>query len=206
MQPTPPISRLWPLVRYLLALVAAFALVALPVEQVAACSCAQTTVKDAAAMADAVFAGTVVDERNVGRGDGPLRAVAATAPMPGLVGQVMYTFKVDGVAKGDVGAQLELLGGGDGASCGMSFAVGERWLVFASWDGAVHTTSLCAGNLLLAPDEAPPLPMTAPDAEVIPPDAPMEIPWTALGLLAAIAIVLVASVIAFRSERPSRIS
>jgi hypothetical protein len=192
--------------RYLVALVAAFALVALPIEHVAACSCAQTTVEDAAAMADAVFAGTVVDERKVGRDDGPLRAVAATAPMPGPVGQVIYTFKVDGVAKGDLGPQLELLGGGDGGSCGMSFGLGERWLVFASWDGAVHTTSLCAGNLMLAPDEAPPLPLAAPGADATPSDAPMQIPWTALGLLAAIAIVLLASWLAFRSERASRIS
>ena len=88
----------------------------------------------------------------------------------------------------------------------MSFGLGERWLVFASWDGAVHTTSLCAGNLLLAPDEAPPLPLAAPDAQPVPPDAPMQIPWTAVGLLAAIAIVLVASAFAFRSEPPSRIS
>jgi hypothetical protein len=192
--------------RLLLALAAAFALAALPVDQVAACSCAQTTVEEAAANAQAVFAGTVIDERPVGREDGPLRAVAATAPMPGPLGQVLYTFKVDGVAKGEVGAQVELLGGGDGASCGMSFGIGERWLVFASWDGAVHTTSLCAGNLMLAPDEAPPLPMSAPGAGDAVPDAPMQIPWTALGVLGAVAIVLAASWFAFRSEPPRRIS
>lgn len=192
--------------RYLLALAAAFALAALPVEQVAACSCAQTSVEDAAANAQAVFSGTVVDERAVGRTDGPLRAIAATAPMPGLPGAVIYTFKVDGVAKGEVGAQVELLGGGDGGSCGMSFGVGERWLVFASWDGAMHTTDLCAGNLRLAVDEAPPLPMSAPTADGATPDAPIEIPWTALGVLGAVATVLVASWFAFRPERPRPVS
>lgn len=192
--------------RLLLALAAAFALAALPIDQVAACSCAQTTVEEAAANAQAVFAGTVVDQRPVGREGGPLRAVAATAPMPGPLGQVIYTFKVDGVAKGEVGAQVELLGGGDGASCAMSFGIGERWLVFASWDGAVHTTSLCAGNLMLAPDEAPPLPMSAPGAEGAVPDAPMQIPWTALGVLGAVALILGASWFAFRSEPPRRIS
>ncbi|HET8777885.1 MAG TPA: hypothetical protein VFN76_09510 [Candidatus Limnocylindria bacterium] len=189
--------------RFLLALAAASALAALPVEQVAACSCAQTTVEEAAANAQAVFVGTVVDERPVGRDDGPVRAVAATAPMPGPTGQVIYTFKVEVVAKGDIGTQVELLGGGDGASCGMSFGIGERWLVFASWDGAVHTTNLCAGNRNLAPDEEPPLPMSAPGAEEAIPDAPIEIPWSALGVLGAIAIVLVASWFAFRTE-PSR--
>jgi hypothetical protein len=88
----------------------------------------------------------------------------------------------------------------------MSFGIGERWLVFASWDGAVHTTSLCAGNLMLAPDEAPPLPMSAPGAGDAVPDAPMQIPWTALGVLGAVAIVLAASWFAFRSEPPRRIS
>jgi hypothetical protein len=82
----------------------------------------------------------------------------------------------------------------------MSFGIGERWLIFASWDGAVHATDLCAGNLMLAPDEAPPLPMSAPGAEGAVPDAPMQIPWTALGVLGAVAIVLAASWFAFRSE------
>ncbi|HJP71942.1 MAG TPA: hypothetical protein VJ975_09505 [Candidatus Limnocylindria bacterium] len=189
--------------RFLLALAAAFAFAALPIEQVAACSCAQLSVEEAAANAQVVFAGTVADEQPVARGDGPIKAIAATAPMPGQLGAVLYTFKVDGVAKGDVGDQIELLGGGDGASCGMSFGLGERWLVFASWDGAVHSTSLCSGNLLLAPDEEPPLPLSAPGGEAAPPDAPIQIPWTALGVLGAVAVVLVASWFAFRSE-PSR--
>lgn len=192
--------------KYLLALAAALAIAAVPLERAAACSCAQMSVEEAAANAQAVFAGTVVDERPVGRDDGPLRAVAATAPMPGFPGQVIYTFKVDGVAKGDVGPRVELLGGGDGASCGMSFGVGERWMVFASWDGAMHSTSLCAGNLLLAPDEEPPLPMSAPTGEPVAPDAPFEVPWTALGVLAAVAVVIGASWFAFRPERPRSVS
>jgi hypothetical protein len=192
--------------RYLLALAAAFALVALPVAQVAACSCAQMSVEDAAATADAAFAGTVVDERPVAGADRTLGAVAATKPMPLPMGGVIYTFNVDGVAKGDIGAQVELLGGGDGASCGMSFGLGERWLVFASWDGAAHTTSLCAGNLMLAPDEPSPLPLSAPSEGASPSDAPMQIPWTTLGVLGAIGILLAASWFAFRSDRPRSIS
>lgn len=192
--------------KYLLALAATFAIAAVPLEQAAACSCAQMSLDEAAANAQAVFAGTVVDERPVGRDEGPLRAVAATAPMPGLLGRVIYTFKVDGVAKGDVGPQVELLGGGDGASCGMSFGVGERWMVFASWDGAMHSSSLCAGNLPLAPDEAPPLPMSAPTGEPVPSDAPFDVPWTALGVLAAVAVVLGASWFAFRADRPRAVS
>ena len=191
--------------RYLLALAAAFALVALPVAQVAACSCAQMSVEEAAATADAVFAGTVVDQRPVGSRD-RFGAVAATEPMPMPLGGVIYTFAVDGVAKGDVGTQVELLGGGDGASCGMSFGLGERWLVFASWDGAAHTTSLCAGNLVLAPDEAPPLPLAAPTEGAAPSEAPLQVPWAAIGVLTAIGALLVASWFAFRSDRPRPIS
>lgn len=206
MQPMVPSERPVPQMRFLLALAMAFAMAAVPLEQVAACSCAQMSVDEAAANAQAVFAGTVVDERPVARDDGPLRAVAATAPMPGMDGRVIYTFKVDGVAKGDIGAQVELLGGGNGGSCGMSFGVGERWLIFASWDGAVHTTSLCAGNLQLAPDETSPLPLAAPGEETTIPDAPVEIPWTALGVLGAIGILLLASWFAFRPERPRPLS
>jgi hypothetical protein len=58
--------------KYLLALAAAFAIAAVPLEQAAACSCAQMSLDEADANAQAVFAGTVVDERPVGRDEGPL--------------------------------------------------------------------------------------------------------------------------------------
>jgi hypothetical protein len=185
--------------RLLLAAVAALGLFILPVQQVAACSCAMFSPEEAAATADVVFAGTVVGAREVGAVDLALRPVAATEPMPlpVPVGAVMYTFEVDGVAKGDVPSQIEILGGGDGASCGMSFGLDERWLVFATWDGATFGTSLCAGNLVLEAGAEAPLPLVAP-TQVGSDDAGFSIPIPALAVLGVIAVVLGVSWLAFR--------
>lgn len=188
--------------KLLLALAMAVGLALVPLQGAFACSCAQLTIDEAATSAHAVFTGTVVDEQPVGRGTGPVGAIAATAPMPGLGGQFIYTVAVDGVVKGDVGEQASVLGGGDGASCGMSFAVGERWLLFTMWDGTVHSTSLCSGNMPLGVDEKPPLPVSAPleGGDVTQP--PTEIPWTAVALLGSIAVVAGVSVFAFRRSDP----
>ena len=189
--------------KLLLAFAMAIGLAILPVRQALACSCAEMTIDEAAAMAHAVFTGTVVDEQQVGRETGPVGAIAATAPMPGMGGQFVYTFDVDGVVKGDVGKQASVLGGGDGGSCGMSFAVGQRWLLFTMWDGTVHSTSLCSGNIPLGADEAPPLPLSAPidGADVTQP--PTEVPWTAVALLGAVAMVAGVSAFAFRRSEPN---
>lgn len=146
-------------------LVAALALVigvsAVPVAQVAACSCMAMAPDEAAAMAEVVFAGTVVGEE-------PPAARDLLGPEP--MGQVLYTFTVDGVAKGDVGMQAALVAGGDSAGCGMTFATNERWLVFANTQDGALTTSLCAGNVTLQPDEEPPIAVYAPTASD--PDSP----------------------------------
>ncbi len=118
--------------------------------------------KQAAEFADAVFAGTVVNSQPIGAKTGPVGAMAAADPAPALMGQTIYTFEVDGVAKGPVGATVDVLAGGDGASCGMSFGLNERWLVFTTWDGAMHSTGLCSGNLTLEKGAEAPFPLTAP--------------------------------------------
>ncbi|MCA1587311.1 MAG: hypothetical protein LC744_01110 [Chloroflexi bacterium] len=64
---------------------------AIPIAEAAACSCMPMVPSEAAAMADAAFTGTVVAEQPVA-GDQPL----GPAPM----GQIIYTFEVDGIAKG----------------------------------------------------------------------------------------------------------
>jgi hypothetical protein len=190
-------------VRLLLAAALALGIASVPVEQAMACSCMQLDVDEAAGLADAVFAGTVIDERPVAVGDGSIGAVAATVPMPAPLGQVIYTFKVEGVGKGDVGALVDILGGGDGASCGMSFAVGDRWLVFATWDGAMMTTTLCSGNMQLAPDEEPPLPLSAPIDGGAAEEPPAEVPWAMVGVLGAVALLIGVSWFAFRREGAS---
>lgn len=186
--------------KLLLALAMAIGLASLPVQQAHACSCMALSMEEAAAIADAVFTGTVVDQQPVGLD--PVGALAATAPMPGGMGQIVYTFKVDGVAKGEVAEQAKVLSGGDGGSCGMSFGVGERWLVFTMWDGAMHTSGSCSGNMPLGTDEDPPLPMSAPTigGDVT---QPVEIPWTAVAVLLASAVVVAVSAFAFRKSSPT---
>jgi hypothetical protein len=181
----------------LLALLFAVGLAGLPVQQVAACSCAQATAAQAAEFADAVFAGTAVEDRPLGADSGPVGAIAATKPLPAPFGQTLYTFDVDGVAKGPVGGRIEVLAGGDSASCGMSFAVDERWLVFTTWDGATYSTGLCSGNVLLEAGAEAPLPLTPPTGGDS--DAGLAgIPVTALALLGVIAFVAGVSWFAFR--------
>jgi hypothetical protein len=133
------------------------ALVALPAARVVACSCAMSTPEEAAIGSDAVFTGTVV-------GTSPI-AVPPAGGLPGT-GDTIYTFAVDGVAKGDLGPEVSVLAGGDGTSCGIGFAADVRYLVFASIDGAGLTTHLCSGSTELPVGQAAPLPMRAPAATV----------------------------------------
>jgi hypothetical protein len=178
----------------------AFGLLAMPVAQVAACSCAGFGPEEAARAADAVFAGTVVGDRSAGADVG--RPIAATVPFPEQFGQRMYTFAVDGVAKGDVASVVDVLAGGDGAMCGMSFGMDERWLVFTTFDGAVHSTGLCSGNMPLEAGADTPLPLTAP-AEAEGESEPTGLPLPALALIAVLALVLGVLWLAFRRERPT---
>lgn len=126
--------------RLVAALGIALGVSAVPIAQVAACSCMQMTPGEAAASAEVVFTGIPVSED---QGNANPDAV-------------LYTFQVDGVAKGDVGTQVSLVAGGDSAMCGVTFALNERWLVFANTQDGALTTSLCSGNLPLQPDEEPP--------------------------------------------------
>jgi hypothetical protein len=184
--------------KLLLAATLALGLLSLPSERAAACSCAMFGPEEAAVAADVVFAGTVVDARPLGLGE-RLGPVAATVPMPVPFGQTLYAFAVDGVAKGTVGSQAEILAGGDGGSCGMSFGIDERWLVFATWDGSALVTNLCAGNMVLEAGAESPLPLTAPtDAEPV--DAGISIPLPILAVLGVIGLVVAVSWLAFRRD------
>ena len=172
-------------------------LMSLPMEQVAACSCAAVVPHEAAQMADAVFAGTVVSETPAGAGSGPAGAVAATVPFPPGMGHAIYTFDVDGVFKGPIGTKVEVLAGGDGASCGFTFGIGERWLVFTTWDGTTHSTGLCSGNVALEAGAEAPLPLIAPSGSDDVLDAG-GVPTAALVVVGLMAVVVAVSWLAFR--------
>lgn len=204
MQPRRQPTRLSRNMRFLLALLLAVGFAGASAGRAAACSCMTLGVDEAAAVADAVFAGTVVNHVPVGAETGPLGAMAATVPAPMPLGQMVYTFAVEGVAKGEVPAQVEVLAGGDGASCGFSFGMNERWLVFTTWDGAMHSTGLCSGNVALEQGADAPLPLTAPsELAEEPASAPAPIPMPVLIVLGTVAAVLAVSVLAFRRDRPS---
>lgn len=202
MQPASGFARLVRQMRFLLAAIFAIGLAGMSAGRVAACSCMPLGASEAAAAADAAFAGTVVDEMPVGIETGPVGAMAATVPGQMPLAQVVYTFAVDGVAKGEVPARVEVLAGGDGASCGMIFGIDERWLVFTHWDGATHSTGLCSGNVALEPGADAPLPLMAP-AELTEEPVPASIPMPVLVVLGSVLALLAVSVFAFRRERPS---
>jgi len=191
--------------KLLVAAIFAIGLACLPVQRVAACDCASSTPEEAAAFADTVFAGTVVNQQPIGADDGPLGAMAATVPAPAPLGQVIYTFEVDGVAKGLVGPSVEVLSGGDGASCGMNFGLNERWLIFATWDGAMHSTGLCSGNVTLEQGAEAPLPLTSPTGGESESTAP-AVPIGVVLLFGVIVAVVAVSWFAFRRGATTPIS
>jgi hypothetical protein len=171
---------------------------AVPTATVMACDCARTAPDEAASAADAVFTGAAIA---ASEGAGAAPALREPVPMP--MSQVVYTFAVDGVAKGDVGAETQVLAGGDQAACGMTFAMNERWLIFATAEGGMLTTHLCSGNMALGPGEEPPIPVTAPTASA----ATQSDGGVPVGVLLPVAAVLgLAGVSAFlfwRADRPS---
>lgn len=200
------------------ALALAAGICAVPVAKAAACSCAAMTPEEAAASAEIVFSGTVVhQEPTDGKGMGvavPVGGVAMDVPVhgrlpivaaiPADLGPMLYAFEVDGVAKGNVGPQAIVLGGGDGASCGMSFGVNERWLVFASVQGEALATSLCAGNVLLAADEEPPIAVTPPSGSPGAEGTGFGFPVAIVLPVAVVAALIGASAYMFwRADRPT---
>ena len=174
----------------------ALAASAVPAARVAACDCMMMSPDEAVAAAEVAFTGTVAGERPIAENREPRDGT-------GGVGNVLYAFEVDGVAKGDVGATVEVLSGGDGASCGVSFGVGDRWLIFASRETDVLATHLCSGNLALAPGEAAPIPVSPPPAGE-PQEVGRGLPVAVLVPAFALAALAAASAYLFwRAERPS---
>lgn len=182
-----------PFLRLLAAVAIALAVSTIPVAQVAACSCMPMAPGEAAAIADAAFTGTVVAEQPVG-------GVDLLAPEP--MGQVLYTFEVDGIAKGDLRAQATVLAGGDGAGCGMSFAMNERWLIFASAQEGQLATGLCSANVPLAAHEEPPISVTPPPPNTADGDGGLGIPPGVLVPgLAVVGSLGLAAFLFWRAER-----
>lgn len=187
-----------PLLRLAFTAAVAGLLSAAPMSTALACSCMALSTPEALAFADVAFVGTPTAV------DGP-----EPGPIQSSLDPVHYAFAVDQVFKGDaVGAEVVATTAMDGASCGTSFGIDERWLVFANVsEGELHT-GLCSGNVLLSDPKTE----AATLAELGPPIAepeptpqgaaaePFELPMPLLAGLAVAAVVIGVSAWAFRRE------
>ncbi len=135
-------------------LVVATVMVVAPAEVALACSCAPAPSDEVAlGGAEAVFAGMVVGRSDPNEG----------AAIIGSGDRITWTFEVDAVAKGEVGAQQEVVSARNGASCGFTFQERKRYLVFA-YEGREDSlaTDICTNTRRLAPSEELPFPAEEP--------------------------------------------
>lgn len=125
-------------------------MLAAPLAKVTACSCPQVDRAEALANADVAFVGVVaaIDDPSVG-------------PMVGSGDPLRYSFALEEAIKGELSDSVGVLSARSSASCGMEFALAQRWRIFAFVDETGHLQShLCSGNELLA--EGVPVPTRTP--------------------------------------------
>lgn len=157
MQPIPRLRRPAAVTHRLVRLAGALALVLLvsavgPIARVYACRCLIWPPDQALLNADLAFVGVVTE--------------ADTASVEDLN---QFTFAVESAIKGTLGDSITVASGASEASCGATFAVGERWRVYAVVQDGRPMSDLCAGNEMLAAgvevptpiieDGGPPLPV-----------------------------------------------
>lgn len=184
-------------VRGLAAVALAVVLTAVPISRVAACSCAAFSTEEAIANAQLAFIGTVADQKEVGvRND---------------FGDEMrqYAFAVER-ATAATDAVAIVRAGTSGASCGITFANGERWLIIATRGQTGLETSLCSGNLRLADlevAEAERISALLPPVSGEPPASGEEfadepgVPMGPIAIGAAALLLAAAAFVAFRHAR-----
>lgn len=164
----------------------------MPLASVQACSCAGSAtasegVRAAVAEGRVALIGSIVD-------------TAPAAPDPNSLGpMVRYAIDVER-ASAPVSGLLEVqaLDDGGGASCGIQFAIGERWVIVADGANGLLETGLCSGNVrtdgLAADEEAaiaealPFVPDATTSSTAQPEDADSPLLPVTIGLLLAIGI------------------
>ncbi len=168
--------------------------------RVAACSCMEQTLAEAVRGADVAFVGTLA---------GTDQAIPA-AMQPGM-SEIVWTWDVERSRDPTETAQLQLAAWpDDGANCGVSFGLGERWLVIAHQSEGRLSSSSCAMNQLMdgtQPDvEAQIVGMVTvvPAAEPGEPAAQDSAPsWPVWFVMGTVALLAVISAWAFLQRRPS---
>jgi hypothetical protein len=116
-----------------------------PAPPASACSCVAGGPADYADWADAVFLGTLID---------PPVDPPADAPAPASSDPAVYTFEVETVFEGEVGATAAVESARFGASCGLEgLRVGARYLMFTQVGRRADELSatLCGGSQLAKP-------------------------------------------------------
>ena len=182
------------MLRPLLAVAAALAFTSVPTVTVMACSCIETSVEQAVLEADFAIVGTLV---------------AVQAPPPDNFEQPMTMEWAIERSRDPLDAdRATIIGWPDnGANCGVSFEVGDRWLVLASMTEGGLETNGCLPNRPLAADD----PESAAIVEAMSPvstsgtpdsaeSAPLPLPLIGGG--AALLLLAIFSLVAFRRRAP----
>lgn len=174
----------------LVALPLALALLLVQVAPSAACSCEQSSPEQLLAKADAAFTGTITE----------------SVPLPDKPPRALYTVAVEGIAKGTVEPEAQVLAGAEGNVCATVLRVGERWMVFATLERDVLEATMCSGSTLLTGGEPPPVPVAPVDpARAGGSESHTRTVLGVFGAVAAVGIVAGLMLVAFRGlQKDSR--
>lgn len=183
--------------RVALSLLSFMVLMAVPM-RVAACSCMEQSLAEAVRGADFAFVGTLVST------DKPI-----PVPMQPGTGEIVGSWQVDRARDAIDTNRIDLAAWpDDGANCGVSFSVGERWLVIAHRAEGRLSTSSCAMNQRMdgvEPDVAADIELmlsVVPAAEPADPDAQPFMPsMPVVFMVGAIALLVAVSGWAFLRRR-----
>jgi hypothetical protein len=181
------------LVRLSVALALAIAIGWVPVSRVAACSCALSELPEALASADVAFVGRI--------------GSATEEPGDPMLGaRVAYHFEVERSRDAIPAAELSVVAWPDnGANCGITLAVDERWLILAYAVEDVLETNGCNMNRRLDGSDAELEATISELLTVVPDDAPAEdagltVPTPVVFGAGALAVVAVVGLFAFRRK------
>lgn len=137
--------RLSHLVRVLAGMGLALGVLAVPIARVAACDCAMTPVAEAVRSADVAFVGTL----SGAGGDGAIPAAEGKgfARPVAIGGEIVWTWEVELARDADTPATVSVAAWqDDGANCGVSFGMNQRWLIVANVEEGTLRTNGCQPN------------------------------------------------------------